>query len=420
VPARYELRCKPLTDSLVRTNPADDGHEANLSLSLKRGSTETGSSLTLGPSVIISERKRNRSTPRSGEVQNFKEISPIEDVRWTELVNRHRDASLFHSKAWLTALRDTYNYDPVVFTTTSSAEGPLANGFVFCRVKSWLTGQRLVSLPFSDYCELLCRGDEDPNAFLAALEGEIRTRGWRYIELRPVLSTEKIGCSFKPFVTYTLHRLDLRPDLSRLFANFHKSSIQRKIRRSEREGLAYSESSCESLLEPFYRLLVLSRRRHCVPPQPRKWFRNLIECFGSDLKIRIASKNGRAISAMLTIRHKDVMYYKYGGSDERFHRFGGMHFLYWQTIQDAKHAGLRVFDLGRTDMDQPGLITFKSRWGAPVSAVTYYRIALSGNPAHVFEPGTHERSKRALKALFAYTPPKLLSGLGAVLYKHVG
>src|SRR5215469_14248266 len=83
------------------------------------------------------------------------QFDPTQDPRWAELVNRHPKASVFHSVAWLKALRRTYGYEPVAFTT-SSPIGELKNGLVFCRINSWLTGCRLVSLPFSDHCEPLC------------------------------------------------------------------------------------------------------------------------------------------------------------------------------------------------------------------------------------------------------------------------
>src|SRR5450755_1829723 len=82
------------------------------------------------------------------------EINPLCDPRWEAFINGHPRSSVFHSTKWLRALETTYGYDPVV-VTTCPADAPLTNGIVFCRVKSWLTGRRLVSLPFSDHCEPL-------------------------------------------------------------------------------------------------------------------------------------------------------------------------------------------------------------------------------------------------------------------------
>src|ERR1043166_4459298 len=87
-------------------------------------------------------------------------IDPIHDPRWPTFVTKHPRASVFHTVEWLKALHDTYSYAPVVFTTTPP-HNDLQNGIVFCHVRSWLTGQRMVSLPFSDYCEPLVDSPEE-------------------------------------------------------------------------------------------------------------------------------------------------------------------------------------------------------------------------------------------------------------------
>ena len=291
---------------------------------------------------------------------------------------------------------------------------------VYCRVKSWLTGSRLVSLPFSDFCDPLVDDQEDLELLLAAPEQEIQKQNWRYIELRSAKSLDLAKTSYQPFLTYSHHQIELGPDIETLFRNFHKGSTQRKIRRAEREGLRYEEGSTEQLLECFYKLLTLTRRRHQVPPQPKQWFRNLMHGFGETLKIRIARKGDQPIAAMLTVRYKDVLIYKYGASDVRFNNLGGMHLLYWESIREAKKSGLRLFDLGRTDADQPGLIVFKNRWGADQLPLTYSRCRGVGKPAHIFDPNTTDWKAQRAKQLFGWAPTGLLTVLGKVLYKHIG
>ena len=97
------------------------------------------------------------------------QIDPTRDARWAELVERHPKASVFHTVGWLKALRCTYGYEPVAFTT-SSPTGDLKNGLVFCRIDSWLTDRRLVSLPFSDHCEPLCDSADDLNFLIRYLQ----------------------------------------------------------------------------------------------------------------------------------------------------------------------------------------------------------------------------------------------------------
>src|SRR5208282_6635259 len=107
------------------------------------------------------------------------------DPRWDAFVARQPRASVFHTTGWLEALRCTYGYEPVVFTTSSPAE-ELKNALVFCHVKSWLTGHRMVSLPFSDHCESLCESAEELNFLTHYLQTALKRQEWKYLELRPI------------------------------------------------------------------------------------------------------------------------------------------------------------------------------------------------------------------------------------------
>ena len=363
------------------------------------------------PSSVVSEARSDSKVVR--------QIRPLEDPRWDEFLTRHPDASLFHSRPWLQALFRTYGYKSLALTTSPVGQ-PLKNAIVFCAVESWLTGRRLVSLPFSDHCEPLLDKEDDLKLFADALERECRNGHWRYVELRPLKPFELETSLCHATLTYSFHKVDLQPDPNALFRNFHKNSTQRKIRRAEREGIAYREGSTESLLDNFYGLFMMTRRRHKLPAPSRTWFRHLMAAFGKSLQIRIAYQNERPVAGMVTIRYKDTLVYKYGGSDSRFTNLGGMHLLFWKSIQEAKESGLNVFDLGRTDLDQSGLITFKSRWGAHQSLLTYSRYSPSGSVTHLLDlPGRRWKSV-VVKHVLAHVQPGVLSAIGRLLYRHVG
>ncbi len=184
--------------------------------------------------------------------------------------SQHPRASVFHSIPWLQALRRTYQFEPVVFTTTPPGD-ELRNGVVFCRVNSWITGRRLVSLPFSDHCEPLVDSSAELDAICANLKADRKSDGWRYIEIRPAIDdpeAKSFAKGFQPFKQYYLHTIDLEPEIEQITRRFHKSSIQFQIRRAERRGLRHECGRSDFLFEKFYELLLLARRRHLVPPPP--------------------------------------------------------------------------------------------------------------------------------------------------------
>jgi Acetyltransferase (GNAT) domain len=352
------------------------------------------------------------ASPVSAPPGGIYEIDPLHDDRWIAFTARCSKASLYHRREWLQALKNAYGCEP--FAITSSAPGKdLENAIVSCRVRSWLTGNRLVALPFSDHCEPLANDPADVDELLAHLSSMRDQSRWKYAEIRPVSYVPPPNLRFGTHITYCLHRLDLCRSEEALFKSFHKNCIQRKITRAERESLRYDEGTSETLLLQFYKLMIETRRRLGIPPQPLKWFRSLIGAFGPDLKIRVASKEGTPVASILTIRTNRAMVYKYGCSDERFNNLGGMIFLLWSAIREARAAGLEELDLGRSDIHQEGLIAFKEHWGAQRSTLNYWCYPA---PPHKSGDG---RGMSLFKKVASRAPRASLVLLGNLLYRHI-
>ena len=346
----------------------------------------------------------------------FYRVNPISDPRWTALVEKHPLSSVFHTVPWLQALERTYGYSSVAFTNSSPNE-KLENGAVFSRVRSWLTGQRLVSLPFSDYCDFLFDSAENLDLLARYLRSTLDNEAWKYIEVRPTEPDRgKILDKFKFHSSseYVLHRIDLQRDSNSIFKSFDKDSIQRRIRRAERAHLTEKSGRSECLLKDFYDLLVITRSRHQVPPQPYEWFHNLTGGFGDALEIRVAYKESTPVAAILTLRFKDKVYYKYGGSDRTFNNLGATPLLLWRAVEEAKFNGAVEFDLGRTDADNQGLIAFKDKWGSSSRPLVYLRLSSSSLARG------NELKLKMMKKIFARMPPRLLEFTGKLIYRHIG
>jgi hypothetical protein len=344
-------------------------------------------------------------------------VDPLIDARWDALLLQHPRARVFHTRQWLSALRETYGYKPVVLTT-SAPGGRLENGVIFCDVRSWITGRRLVSLPFSDHCDPLADSPTEHTKILACVREHMLRNHCKYAELRPLSADEPevlTAAEFRPSDKFYLHMLSLDPPQETLFRNLHKDCIQRKVRRAEREDLTYERGRSDSLLHRFYQLQLQTRRRHRLPPQPLQWFRHLIASMGDRLTIRVASKDRQPVASILTLSFKNTLTYKYGCSDEKFSHLGGTPFLFWKTIQEAKEQGMHQLDLGRSELDNPGLIAFKDRLGAKRIPLTYYRYP-GRTAGEVPGGGMRQIARRILHRM----PASLLSATGRVLYRHFG
>lgn len=342
------------------------------------------------------------------------DLDPLSDSRWEDLVASHPRASVFHQTGWLKALATTYGFRAMALTS-SPPGAQLRDGLVFCEVKSWITGSRLVSLPFTDHAEPLLSEEGPLPAIEGWMEAESQRRNWRYIELRPLSEEMYCGCRLAKSQSFWLHTLDLTSPVEQIFSRLHKSCIQRRIRHAEREQLAYERGYSEDMLGEFYHLLMMTRRRFRLLPQPRAWFENLIACMAPNAEIRVASKDNKAVAAILTLRHRGTVVYKYGCSDERFHHLGAMPFLFWKLIEESKRAGAELIDFGRTELENEHLTQFKDRFGTSRRGLSYFRYPerarMSNSPA---------LDLPATRRLFSILPDALSSRLGRAAYRHIG
>jgi CelD/BcsL family acetyltransferase involved in cellulose biosynthesis len=341
-------------------------------------------------------------------------LDPILDSRWDDLVASHPKASVFHHTGWLKALAGTYGYRPIVLTSTPPGQR-LSDGIAFCEIRSWITGSRLVSLPFADHCEPLLDETADSCEFTEWMRRECRHRNWKYVEIRPLRWEMDSKCPLFASQSFWLHTLDLTLPLDQIFRNLDKSCVQRRIRRAENARLSYESGRSETLLSDFYRLLTITRRRHRLLPQPLAWFRNLVACMSPGVETRVARTGGIPIAAIFTLRHRGVVVYKYGCSDERFHHLGGMPFLFWKLIEEAKFAGAERIDFGRTDLENDGLLRFKDQFGTTRRRLTYFRYPESTKAKRLAAS-----DMPAARRLLAVLPGALSSRAGRLLYRHIG
>lgn len=340
-------------------------------------------------------------------------LCPLTDPRWQQLLEVHESATVFHSPDWLRALQCTYGYEPVVLTTCPP-DTNLTNGLLLCSVRNLFGGRRLVSLPFSDHCEPLAGDDSEMWALLAAAASYCSDLGRIHLEIRPlhVLPPSQLG--FQPTAAYYIHQLELSESADNVFARFSKGSVQRKITKAEHEDLTCEEGNSQKLIEAFYGLLLLTRRRHRIPPQPIEWFQSLARLLGDAFKVRVAFKSGRPVASIITLQSTQSMVYKYGCSDEAYWNLGGLQLLLWKAIQQAVSHGCKHFDFGRSDVDHIGLVEFKDRWGAKRTLLSYWTT-----------PSTNETRRDAMDSLlarraFSLVPDRILVVLGRMLYRYIG
>src|SRR6266850_335655 len=252
-------------------------------------------------------------------------VDPRTDPLWRTLVEQ-TESSVFHSPSWIQVLTETYGWEASAYVVLDDEGKPRA-GIPFCRIAD-IMGERIVALPFSDYC--------DP------LVSDIH--GWRFLidRLLPEQCPITVRCLHNSLPLaderFTLvkqakwHGLELRPELDDLWNGMHDST-HRAIRKAQRGFL----------------LLAIYKEK--------------------------------IVAGDFFLEWKNTLYYKFNASlpADLSHRPNDL--LIWEGIQRGKARGHTFLDFGLSDLDQEGLVRYKRKFGTEEKTISFLRHAPNGSPA---------------------------------------
>lgn len=339
-------------------------------------------------------------------------LDPRTDQRWESLVTTAPDALVFHHPSWMRLLSEEYGYE-IEAWTLSDGERVVA-GLPVARVQSRLTGRRLVALPFCDVCGPLCGPEADPSAeaeLLDAIESMRRDIGL------PLHIHDQIRglSSSQPSQAFFHHVIPLDEDPAKVEAGFTKSHIKRGARKAERLGLRVERRTDVDALDSFYRMHLETRRHQGVPVQSRAFIRRFATLFEQGLGhvALVIEDSGEAVAAAVFLTFNGTLTYKFGASHRAALNKRPNNLLFLDAIHWACASGLRQLDLGRTDLDNPGLRDFKLSWGAAEHELTYTWLSDTVRS----QPGGG--LPRIARAAIRRGPPVLGRMAGKVLYRHI-
>lgn len=339
-------------------------------------------------------------------------ILELADPRWADFVTTHPAATPFHHPDWTRLVAGCYRFRAFGLAV-SDATGGIQAGLPVVEVRHLSGGPRWVSLPYTDYCPPLVSARHEEDRLVAGLQQAGRAAGVRRVEIRaPIAGDPAAG------PTALRHVLALGPDPADVYAGFHRSQVQRNIRRAEREGLTVRRATRpHDLVDTFYRLHLRTRRRQGVPVQPRRFFHLLWEnVIATGLgSILIVEASARPIAAAVFLEWNGTVIYKFGASDASGWSLRPNHLLFWHAIRAACERGYRWFDFGRTDIGQEGLRNFKLSWGAVEEPLVYG--TLGGKPGAA--PSAQGMAARMLGPVIRHGPPLLCRAVGETLYRYV-
>lgn len=299
---------------------------------------------------------------------NIVEIDPIKDEAWAILVAEF-DSDVFHSPAWMQVLADTYGFEPRAVALVDDLGTPTA-GLAYCHVNG-MKGERLVSLPFSDFCDPLISDEEDMRIITDRLTSSGYPVTLRLLRNKLVLRDPR----FHEIGDAKWHGIDLSRDPDQIWQDL-SSSARRAIRKAGSSNLNVRPAEDESDLRAFYELHLRVRKyRYRLLAQPYTFFTNISHRFlqDEDGVLLLAEVGGQIIGGVLFLTWKDKLYYKFNAWDPDYSALRPNDAVMWMGIGHGTKNDLSLLDLGLSDSDQEGLIRYKQKYateGRDIQAVT--------------------------------------------------
>lgn len=345
-------------------------------------------------------------------MSNIEIINPIHYSAWDELLLTNDQTTFFHTSAWARVLAESYNYKPLYFSSIDNDK--LSALIPFMDIKSFLTGKRGVSLPFTDYCPPIVSDKTNFQEIIDELIEFGKKAGWKYLEWR---GGEKYFQDKNPSSFYYGHTLDLTSDEKKIFGKF-RSSTRRNIKRAVKEGVKIEVCCSLKSMGEFYRLNCITRKRHGLPPQPYFFLKKVHEHIISKKKglIVLASHLNKTIAGAVYFHFGRKSLFKYGASNTDYLHLRPNNLVMWEAIKWYAQNGFKVFSFGRTEHENEGLLQFKRGWGTKEKTMRYYKYDFKKEG---FIKGPFEW-ERFYNKIFSVTPIPVLKFFGSILYKHIG
>ena len=349
-------------------------------------------------------------------------IDPVTDPRWDEFVASHPFGWICHLSGWKTVLEKSFKHMKGYYYVLLNDKGEkIQAGLPVYLVNSWLTGKRIVSIPFATLCDPLIAANDEMGILMKSVIDLAKCKKALYIEIRtfksgPLVDDERFGSN--DFFKHHYLTLDQEPE--KLMKKFHRTCVKQRISRAIKNELKIKKGESCTDLETYYLLHSLTRKRLGLPVHPYKLFRSLWDTFKESgfIEILIAKKNTEAIAGIILFKYKDRVSAEFACSNDEYFNISPNHFVFWEAIKLAYEEGYKIFDFGRTSATNKSLMDFKRHWGTDVIDMNN----LYSPKEMALKMCANEMSwkYKTMKEICRKSPDMLQQLIGKFVYNHLG
>lgn len=337
---------------------------------------------------------------------------------WNNFIKNHPNASVFHRWEW-GGLADLYGHERFYLLAKEGDEVVGVLPLVF--IKSFLFGRQLISLPFCEYGGPLAGRAETAAALVRRGLEIAKDHRAESVELRGVSSqlcpvVEDWG--FKPLEKNVTFKLDLALGKEAVWKGCEGGRVRTAVRKAEKKGARLVEAADVEDVEDYYRLRLITEKRHGSPPHSFDFFKKIWEGFFDQglMKLNFAEYQGQRVAAIIFFPFQDKILYWSSVAADAARKLEAQTFLVWKAIEWGCENGYKTFDMGRTRRGT-GVYNYKKSFGTfeePLDDYVFY----FGKERQPPEP--EKGAYKILTDLWSKLPIPVARILGPHIVKDIG
>lgn len=303
-------------------------------------------------------------------------------------------------------------YGLTISASVRTEGGQIVDAVPFSHIAD-LRGERVVCIPFSDYCDPLVTNAEvwaDLIEPILALNLPISLR---------CLHNEMPASDrrFSETGRAMWHAVDVKRSEDDIWAGL-ASSARQNIRKAQRSGITVREGRSVEDVRLFYDMhSALRKSKYRLLAQPFAFFEAIYDAFSADdrLTVLLAEVEDRPIAGIFLLEQAGTLYYKFNASIDQ--RFRPNDLLAWHALLVGQRKGLDKLDFGLSDIDQPGLIRYKEKFATEKREISIIKHRPAG-----YEDLRGEQAGRLLGDVTTWmtdpeVPDELTRKAGDALYR---
>jgi len=346
--------------------------------------------------------------------------SSFNSEEWDSFLQESSNATVYHTLEWRSILREAFGYE-APYKVCRNGRGTVVGLLPIVLVRSWITGNRVVSLPFSQYGGPLANDAEAVDCIFTHLKGYM-SQGFEYVRVRAREPLDEqfvaqSGWKSSEYYARCVIRLENRSE-DDLLKSMGRDA-RRGIKKSFKDGVVVDICSRMSDLDRVRDLMLQTCKKHGMPAYPPRLLSLIGDLLCSKkLAVVLTARLEEKIIALmiLFVLNKEAIY-AYNFSDSKYLKFYPNNAMIWTAIKWSLDKGLNRFDLGISSSEDDELLAFKRRWGASEDMLHEYFVTPSDR---VIAPDRRASLKyrSAILAWRLLLPTFVASRIGPLLLRH--